>query len=322
MTGRYLARRLVEVPFALFAILLITFLVVQYVPGDPAYALAGEITTPAEIEQIRRDYGFDRPVLAQFVTYAGRVVRGDLGESYDQGRPVADIIGGYARPTLLLTGTALVISTVMGLLLAIVAARRPFGIVDKAITTSMLVVYAVPGFWIAQLAIMYLVLELDIFPLQGYSEVGSGAPTGLAHLADVGRHLALPALVLAVTEVAAVTRVVRAGLIAQLNEDYVRTAAAKGLSKDEVLSRHALRNALLPMITLIGARVGFLLSGAVIVETIFAWPGLGTVLVAAVEGGDRPLMLGLALVASIAIVIANVLTDVAYRWADPRIQYD
>ena len=322
MTSRYIVRRLLQLPLAVAVILVVTFFVVQFIPGDPARSLANETATEEQIQEIRRQYGLDRPLVLQLVTYASRVVRGDLGHSFSQGRPVADVIRGYARPTVLLTGTALAISLVLGILLAVAAVRRPFGLLDKAINTLMLIVYAVPGFWIAQLAIFYLVLRLRLFPLQGYSEFGTGAPTGLAHLADVARHLLLPALVLATTEVAAVTRVVRAGLLRELGQDYVRTAEAKGLRRDEVVTRHALRNAMLPMITLVGARAGFLLSGAVVIESIFAWPGLGSLLVTAVDANDRPLMLGLTVTASLAIVTASLVTDVLYRWIDPRISYD
>jgi len=322
VTGRYLARRLLQVPFAVAAILVVTFFVVRFLPGDPARAIASENASEAQIQQIRHDIGLDRPFAQQFLRYAGRVLHGDLGQSYVQGRPVATIISAYARPTLLLTGTALAISTVGGIVLAVVAVRRPFGWRDKTINTVMLVAYALPGFWLAQLAIIYLVLDLRLFPLGGYAEFGGRAPSGVAHLADVGRHLMLPALILAVTEVAAVTRVVRSGLLDELGQGYVRTAEAKGLSPDQVMSRHALRNAMLPVVTLIGARIGFLLSGAAVVETIFAWPGLGSLLLAAAQTNDRPVMLGMVLVASLSIVAANLFTDLAYRWIDPRIRYD
>ena len=322
MSWRFVLRRVLQVPFVLAAIVVVTFSVVQFVPGDPVYLLAGENPNPEQLEQVRQDYGFDRSIPAQFLTYAGRVLRGDLGESYSQGLPVRKIITDRAGPTLLLTGTALVVSTFGGLLLAVLAVRKPLGWLDKAINAGTLIVYAIPGFWLAQLAILYVVLRWHLLPIGGYSEFGADAPTGLGHLGDVARHLALPAMVLAVTEVAAVTRVLRSGLLRELGQEYVRTAEAKGLPRDVVISRHALRNAMLPMVTVIGARVGFLLSGAAVVETIFVWPGLGSTLLSAVGSSDRPLMLGMVLVASFAVVTANLLTDIVYRWVDPRIRYD
>jgi peptide/nickel transport system permease protein len=322
MNRRYVVRRLLQLPLVLGAILVITFTLVHNVPGDPAGGFAGPDASADDIARIRHQYGLDRPVVEQFFTYGGRVVRGDLGQSSSQGRPVAALIRDYAKPTLLLTGTALFLSTVCGILFAVMAVRKPFGWLDKSINGFMLMAYAVPGFWLAQVAILYPVLRWHMFPLQGYSQFGGGAPSGVAHLADVGRHLMLPALVLAVTEVAAITRVVRSGLLGELGQGYVRAAEAKGLKPDEVMSRHALRNALLPMITVIGARVGFLLSGAAIIESIFVWPGLGSLLLRAADHNDHPLMLGMVLVASFAVVTANLLTDLLYRWVDPRIRYD
>lgn len=322
LISAYWVRRIAQVPVLLLAVLFVTFSVVYFLPGDPSLALVGPEANPADIERVRLEYGFDKPLIPQFAGYVSRVLRGDLGDSYGMGQPVANVIKTFARPTLLLTGTALVLSTVVGTLLALWAVRKPFGWLDKSITTGMLVVYAIPGFWLAQLAILWVVLELNVLPIGGYSEFGRGAPSGLWHLLDVARHLALPALVLAVTEVAAVVRVLRSGLLSELATGYVSTARAKGLSEERVMSHHVLRNALLPMITVIGTRVGFLLSGATIVETIFVWPGLGSVLVAAVDRNDRPLMLGMVVVASTSVVLANLVTDLVYRWVDPRIRYD
>ena len=322
MSRRYVIRRLLQVIPAMAAVVVITFVVIQSVPGDPVFTLAGPEADGGEQARIRAEYGFDRPLVTQFATYAGRLIRGDLGDSYTRGRPVADVIFDHAHPTLLLTGTALLLSTVGGILLGVAAARRPHGWLDHGISAVTLLIYAIPGFWLAQLAIIYLVLRLGLFPLAGYSEFGSQAPTGLAHYADVGRHLVLPALILAASEVAAVTRLVRAGLFAEIGQGYVRTAHAKGVEPKVVLSHHALRNALLPVITLIGTRVGFLFSGAVVIETIFSWPGIGTLLRSAADEGDRPLMLGLVVLVSAAVILANLVTDLVYAWADPRIRYD
>lgn len=322
MSRRYVIRRLLQVVPAMAAVVAITFFVIQSVPGDPAYTLASPDADSGELARIRAEYGLDGSLLAQLATYGGRLVRGDLGVSYARGQSVVSIIGDHLHPTLLLTGTALLLSTVGGILLGVAAARRPHGWLDHGISTVTLIAYAVPGFWLAQLAIIYLVLRFGLFPIAGYSEFGSQAPKGLAHYADVGRHLVLPALVLAASEVAAVTRLVRAGLFAEIGQGYVRTAHAKGVAPKVVLSHHALRNALLPVITLIGTRVGFLFSGAVVVEAIFAWPGIGTLLRAAADSGDRPLMLGLVIVVSASVILANLLTDLMYAWADPRIRYD
>lgn len=318
---RYVIRRVLQMVPTLLAIVVATFALIQFIPGDPAATLAGEEASPAALAEVRAEYGLDDPVPQQFLRYAGRLVRGDLGQSYSYGAPVTKVIGGTLPPTVLLTATALAISTVVGILLGVVAARRPSGLLDHAIGAVTLTAFAVPGFWLAQVAILVVALRWGWFPVEGYSEIGPGAPTGLRHLADVGYHLMLPAMVLATSEVAAVTRLVRSGLLSESGRDYTRVAEAKGLPRDEVISRHVLRNALLPVVTLIGTRVGFLFSGAVVIETLFAWPGLGSVLRSAVTTNvDPPLLLGIIIVTSCAIVVANLVTDLVYMWVDPRVR--
>lgn len=317
----YLVRRVLQMVPTLLAIVVATFLVIQFIPGDVASTLAGEDADPASRARVAAEYGLDKPLPAQFARYIGQVARGDLGDSYSYAMPVAEVIGRALPPTLLLTGTALVMSTVLGVALGVVAARRPSGVLDHAIGGVTLVAFAIPGFWLAQIAIVFLVLRWPVFPLGGYSEFGSSAPTGFGHLLDVGYHVMLPALVLATSEIAAVTRIMRSGLLSELGLVYTRVAEAKGLSHNEVLSRHARRNALLPVITLIGTRVGFLFSGAVVIEALFSWPGLGGVLrSAATTSTDPPLILGIVIVTSCAIVVANVVTDFVYTWVDPRVR--
>lgn len=317
----YVLRRLLQLIPTLGAIVVATFLVIQFIPGDPARTLAGEDADAADLARVRSEYGLDQPVPAQFGHFVGRLARGDLGESFSQSVPVTEVIGRALPPTILLTGTALVISTVVGTGLGVIAARRPAGILDHLIGGASLVAYAIPGFWLAQLAIIFLVLRLGLFPLEGYSQFGSTAPTGPGHLRDVAYHLVLPALVLATSEIAAITRIMRSGLLSQQGLSYVLTAEAKGLTPNEVLKRHARRNALLPVITLVGTRVGFLFSGAVVIEALFSWPGLGGILrSASTTAKDPPVILGIVLVTSFAIVIANLVTDLLYTWVDPRVR--
>ncbi len=320
MSAGYLARRLLGVVPALFGVLAVTFVLVHAVPGDPAVLLAGEAATPDRLEEIRRDLGLDRPLPQQFVTYAANVARGDLGVSISQGRPVNAIIAERIGPTLLLSGTALGISSFLGLLLGLVGARRPYGRFDLVVNTASLVGYALPAFWLAQMAVLVFAVHLGWFPLLGYTDIRREL-TGFDHLSDVGYHLALPALVLAASEVALLARVTRTGLLQELGRDYVRTARAKGAAEDEVLNNHALRNALLPVVTLLGTRVGFLVSGAVVIEAVFSWPGLGSVIVTAAQQADRITMLGLVLVVAVGVIFANLLTDLLYGWVDPRVRH-
>lgn len=325
MTSRvswsYVVRRVAQAVAALVMILAVTFGVIQLAPGDPAGAYAGEYATQETIESLRKEYGLDRPVLVQFAAYAGKVARGDLGTSFAYARPVTTIIGERLPATLLLAGSALVVSVLCGILLGMASARRPSGAVDAGVRGLVLVGYAVPGFWLAELAILFFGLRLRLFPVIGMTDTRIQY-TGIDYVADVARHLALPVMVLAVSEIALVMRLTRTGLIQQMREGYSRTAEAKGLPTRTVLSRHALPNAALPLVTVVGTRVGFLFSGAVVIETVFSWPGVGLLLVSAVNSGDRPMALGLVLMVAASVVVANLVTDLIYAWIDPRISYD
>ncbi len=320
MTWRYVLRRLLQVVPALSAILVITFAVIHLAPGDPVTAIASGNGDEAYYEFMREKYGLDRPLAEQFGTYVANVLGGDLGESFGQGRRVSELIGERVPATLLLMGTALIVSSVGGVVLGLVAGRRPMGLFDLGVSTAALLGYALPVFWLAQLALLTLAFETGLFPVQGMTDARA-SHTGLAHLFDVAHHLALPALVLAVSELALVARVTRTGLIQQQGQDYVRTAQAKGVSSTGSLTRHALPNALLPVVTVIGSRIGALFSGAVLVETVFAWPGLGTLLLTAANNRDHPVMIGLVLLVAFSVVLANLLTDLVYAWIDPRIRY-
>lgn len=318
---RYVLLRLLQAIPTLAVIVVASFALIQFIPGDPARTLAGEEADEVSLALVRAEYGLDKPVPEQFARYAGRLVQGDLGQSYSYSEPVRHVIVSALPPTVLLTGTALVLSTVVGIALGLTSARRPNGFIDHAIGALTLTAFAVPGFWLAQLAILVLILRYGLFPLEGYTTVGAKPLTGVDHLADVGYHLMLPALVLATSEVAAVARIVRSSLLSQMGLGYTRVALAKGLRPNDVLARHALRNALLPVITLVGTRIGFLFSGAVVIESLFSWPGLGSVLrSAATTNPDPPLLLGIVIFTSCAIVLANVLTDLVYTWVDPRVR--
>lgn len=319
MNASFVVRRVLGMIPALLSVLVITFIIVHAIPGDPAQALAGEGADPARVAEIRHQYGFDQPLPAQFVDYAGKVLHGDLGVSTTYGLPVATVIQQRMGPTLLLTGSALAFSTVCALVLGILAARRPFGKTDAVINGASLVAYAIPAFWLAQIVILIFALHLNIFPLGGYSDARHQY-TGLQQVVDVAYHLILPAAVLAASEIALLTRVSRTGLLRELGQDYARTARAKGASERQLLTHHALRNALLPVVTVIGSRIGTLLAGAVVIEAAFGWPGLGSVLVAAADNSDRQMMLGLVLVVAFGVLIANVVTDLLYGWIDPRVR--
>ena len=320
MTLRYVGWRLLQVLPTAAAILLIGFLLIHLAPGDPVLALAGQNGDAEYYAFIRDKFGLDEPLPEQLATYASQVVQADLGTSYLQGRPVATIIAERIPATLLLSVTALVLSSIAGVTLGSFAASRPHGLVDVATTGATLAVYAAPVFWLGQLAILVLAAGLGWFPVQGMTSPRSDA-TGLAAALDVAHHLALPALVLASQEVAPVFRLTRVGLLDELGSDHVRTAWAKGLRRRRVLVNHALRRPLVPVTTVIGGRAGHLLSGAIVTEVVFGWPGLGRLLLSSLQSRDTPVVLGIFLVVAFFVVVANLATDLTYRWLDPRVRY-
>jgi peptide/nickel transport system permease protein len=319
MSTRYVARRLAQVLPTVGGLLVVTFLVIRLAPGDPVLALAGDHGDPAHHAFIRQKFGLDRPLPEQFALYVANVLRGDLGVSYVHGRSVAAVLAERLPATVLLMSVALALSTVTGVILGALAARRARGLANLAVQAGSLLGHATPAFWLGQVALLVLAVGTGLFPVQGMTDARHEW-TGLRHVLDVVHHLALPALVLAAGELALTTRLVRTGLLAALTADYVRTARAKGLAEPSVI-RHALGNAMLPVITVIGGRVAALFSGAVLVEIVFAWPGLGRLLLASLEARDYPVLLGLFLLVAFTVVLANLLTDVIYGWLDPRIQY-
>ncbi len=320
MTSRYLVRRLSQVLPTVAALILLTFCLIHLAPGDPVIALGGEHGDVGYYAFIRARFGLDRPLPAQLLTYMRNVFEGDLGVSYVHGRPVAGLIAERLPATLLLMSTALLLSSAAGVALGVLAARRAHRPADLLLRTAALLGYATPSFWLAQVVVLALAVGTGLFPVQGMTDARQ-ASTGLRHATDVLRHLALPAFVLATNELALTTRLVRTGLLEALASDYVRTARAKGLPEGRV-ARHALRNALLPVVTVIGGRVGMLFSGAVLVEAVFAWPGLGQLLVSSLLARDYPALLGMFLLVSLAVVFANLVTDLLYGWLDPRIRYE
>jgi peptide/nickel transport system permease protein len=320
MNAGYVVRRLAQVVPAVAGIVLVSFLLIHFAPGDPVLALAGEHGDAAYYEFMRERFGLDRSLPAQVATYAGNVLRGDLGISYIHGRPAATVIWERVPATLLLTITSLAISSVVGVGLGVYAASKPRGLRDLAVNATTLGLYAAPVFWLGQLALLLFALRLGWLPVQGMTTAGSRA-TGALHWADIARHLILPALVLASQEIAAVARLTRVGMLEELERDHVRTARAKGLHERRVLRRHALRQALLPVVTVIGGRIGHLLSGTVVVEVVFGWPGLGRLLLASMQTRDTPILLGIFLVVAFCVILANLVTDLAYAYLDPRIRF-
>ena len=316
----FVARRLSQAVPLLLAVAGLTFLLIELAPGDPIVALAGEDGDAAYVAMMRERFGLDRPLGERFVVYMGRVLRGDLGFSYRLQQSAVTAVLGRLPATLLLIGPALLLSTAFGLVLGVMAARRPHSLTDTAVSTVSLLGHAVPVFWLAQLLLLVFAYRLEAFPVQGMRNVRLDAQ-GLAGALDVARHMVLPVTALTVQFLAPIARVARASLIDVLGQDYVRTAVAKGLQRRAVIGKHALRNALLPVVTVIGAQVGFMFSGAVLTETVFAWPGLGRLLLSAMLARDLAIVSSMFLLLTVAVVVSTLLVDLLYAALDPRIRY-
>jgi peptide/nickel transport system permease protein len=311
----YLIRRLVLTVPVVLGISVIVFLVISLIPGDPATAILGAFATPENVAKLNAELGLDRPLPIQYLHWLGGLLQGDLGRSYSLDRPVADEIAERLGPTLLLAGAALLLCAVFGVLGGIAAAVRQYGWPDKLITIVVLIGISTPSFWLGIVLILIFAVDLKWFPTGGmYSLFGDRSLLELLH------HLALPALTLAIVATGVIARLTRANMLEVLRQDYVRTARAKGLREGPVIFRHAFQNALVALIPIIGIQAGFVFSGAVYIESVFQWPGIGRMLVTAISTRDILLVQGGVLVVAVAYVLLNLLTDLLQSVLDPRVR--
>ena len=318
--GAYIVRRLLQAAPLLLLVLAVNFALVHLAPGDPITFLAGDQGSEAFYREMRARYGLDRPLPEQFLRYAVSALRGDFGYSFAYGQAVFSVIAERVPATLLLMTAAQLLSVAVGLSAGVIAAARADRWGGTAIRTGAALGYTLPVFWVGQLLILVFAFRLDLFPVYGMESVRAGF-TGIRRALDILHHLVLPAMALSLGEMALLVRLTDATLRELRGEDFVRTARAKGLPEGKVLRGHMLRNALLPVVTVIGGRVGTLLTGAVLVEIVFAWPGLGRLLYQAALTRDYPLLMAMFLVSSASVVVANLITDLAYAVLDPRVQF-
>lgn len=319
--ARYLAIRSLYVVPQLLGIAILMFFLTYTVPGDPIVALVGEFPAPPEyVAQLREEFGLDKPLLTQFWLYLKGLAQGNLGYSFAFRASVLDIIGERIGATLLLAGSALLLGALGGVVLGLIAGRFHLTWIDASISVLSLAGFAVPVFWLGQIFILVFAISLQWFPTSGMVSLRS-APEGFARVLDIGRHLVLPSIALSFGYLSLTTRLMRASVIEALQQDYVRTAYAKGLRGLVVLIRHAVPNALLPVLTSTGYFIGFLLSGSALVESVFAWPGIGRLLYDSLFSRDYPVLMGIFMVTSLAAIAGNLLADLAYARIDPRIRY-
>ncbi|WP_426937073.1 ABC transporter permease [Brevibacterium sp. LE-L] len=318
--ARYLLGKIGGAATSMVLVILLGFFAFRMLPGDPVLKIAKERPmSPAQIAELRSQYGLDKPVIVQFWDYLVGIVTGDLGESYVYRKSVSSLIGDYLGPTLLLTATAAVIAIALGLWLGQLSAWRRNSLFDKLASSTSLVFWSVPTFWLGLILLMIFGGTLQWLPTGGMITPGLD-PWSPAGIIDVIKHLILPVISLVAVVYAQFLMVMRASLLEEMNEDYLTTARAKGLNEDEVRRRHAVPNALLPTVTVVFLHIGGLIAGAVTVEAVFSWPGLGKLTFEAIRGPDLPLLQGTFVVFSAIIILMNLAADIVYRFLDPRVR--
>ncbi|WP_214410625.1 ABC transporter permease [Sphaerisporangium fuscum] len=320
---RYALTKLGGALLSIGMVIVAAFFLFRLIPGDPTVAYTRDVpVSPEQLALLRRQMGLDRPLSQQFIGFVLRTLRLDLGTSYEYRRPVAELIGERAGPTLLLTGVGLALAVSLGLWQGTRAAWRHGGRFDRLSTGVSLILWSVPTFWLGLLLLMVFAAGIGpvpgILPTRGME--GVDAPDGLAYLPHLAQHMVLPCLTLVAVVYAQYLLVMRSSLLEEIGQDYITTARAKGLRDDQVRRRHAVPNALLPTVTLVFMHVGFVVAGAVSVEAVYSWPGLGLLFYKAVQGPDFAVLQGTFMVLCTAVIVMNTLADVAYHVLDPRVR--
>jgi peptide/nickel transport system permease protein len=323
---KYIIKRLLlSVPLVL-AIVTATFFMAHLAPGDPMDMYLEpqrqRQVDPEVIELLRKKYGLDQPIHVQYVTWLKNVAQGDFGESFRHRRPVKDMLVEAVPYTLQLTFLAIVLDALFGISLGIISAVKQYSKLDKTVTIGSLIIYAMPSFWLALMLIMVFSVNLGWFPTSQTRSMNYEDLTFIGKMLDRAWHLVLPVFVMGIAGAAGTARYMRSRLLEVLNEEYITAARARGFREKTVIMKHALRNAMIPIVTIYGMSLPFLLGGATIIETIFAWPGMGRLTVGAVGGRDYPIIMATVMIAAILTVLGNLLADITYAAVDPRVSYD
>ena len=326
---RYLIRRVLTAIPLVLGIATIVFIVVNLAPGDPTQVLVGPNIRPEIIAQVRANFGLDQPLPIRYLKWMGALLQGDLGYSYSYGRPVLNVIGQILPNTLLLSTAALAVAFSVGVLIGIVQSVRQYSLADQLLSVVALFFYSMPSFWLALMLILVFALfarnvwEWPIyFPPSGTRSVDAASMGFFESLIDRARYMVLPVTSLALVLSAGIARYTRGSMLEVIRQDYVRTARAKGVPEQLVIFKHTLRNALIPVITLLGLYLPVIFSGTVFIETVFGWPGMGKTIVDAINLRDYPLVMGTSLIFGTMVVLGNLVADVLYAVVDPRIRYD
>jgi peptide/nickel transport system permease protein len=319
MMRRYIVRRLLQMVPVLIGISLVLFLTLKLAPGD---ALSGAMNPKLSAErkaEIRHQMGLDKPSIVQYAYWAKNAVQGDFGESYYFMKPVSKVINDYMWNSFFLALVSFVLSIIISIPIGVISATRQYSKVDNGFTIFALIGISMPSFFFGLLLIKWLAVDIQLFPVSGMATPGTTA-TGLAYAGDVAYHMVLPLIVLTLGSVASLMRYTRSSMLEVIRQDYIRTARAKGLREKVVIYRHALRNALIPIITIFGLSLAGLFSGAIITESIFVWPGIGPIELLAVSNRDYPLLMGINMLLALLTLLGNLIADISYALVDPRIR--
>ena len=323
--GRYLLKRLLHAIPLLLGILTVTFFMIHLAPGDPLDMYVQperrHQMDPETLELLRHKYGLDQPVPIQYVKWVNNVLHGDLGESFGSRRPVRTMLAEAIPYTLQLTVLALILDALIGIALGIIAAVKQYSGLDKTVTVGSLIIYAIPGFWLALMLVLLFSVKLGWFPTSQTRSMDYDLLSPGAQILDRVWHIILPLFVMGIASAASTARYMRSKLLEVLSEEFVVAARARGFSERVVIVKHALRNALVPVITVYGLSLPFLLGGATMIETIFAWPGMGRMTVGAVGGKDYPVIMATTMIAATLTVLGNLLADIMYAVVDPRVSF-
>jgi peptide/nickel transport system permease protein len=313
--GRYILYRLLSAIPVVLGITIIVFFIMSLIPGDPATAILGAYASPANVAKLNQDLGLDRPMIPRYFIWLGNMLSGDFGRSFSLNRPVLDEILERFSATLVLAGVSLLLCSALGIAAGVVSAARQYGWADKAITFAVLIGISIPSFFLGMLLILFFAVHLKWLPVSGMYEIYGGRS-----FLDLMRHMALPATALAAVATGVVARLSRGAMLEVLRQDYIRTARAKGVGEGRVIWRHALRAAMVSIIPVLGIQAGFVLSGAVYIEVVFQWPGVGRMLVDAILKRDLLLVQGGVTFVATCYVLFNIIVDVAQSLIDPRIK--
>ncbi|ACF10979.1 binding-protein-dependent transport systems inner membrane component [Chlorobaculum parvum NCIB 8327] len=318
---KYILKRLLIAVPLVFGVLTLTFFIIRLAPGDPAAFFIQPGISPNVAEQIRQQYGLNDPLPVQYIKWLGNVLQGDFGRSFSRAQqPVFEVISQALPVTMTIAVLTLIANFVFGIIIGVISAVKQNSFSDRFLTVTALFFYSMPEFWLALMMIILFALKWPLFPVSGLNEVGAESYGAFGFIMDRIWHLVLPVTVLSINGAAGIARYVRGSMLEVIRQDYIRTARAKGLSERVVIIKHALRNALLPVVTLMGSSLPFIFSGALFIEVIFAFPGMGRVTVEAIFARDYPLIIANTFVSGTMIVLGNLLADVLYAVVDPRIK--